>query len=106
MSYWQDCVSEAFEDAKIVASKEQIDTVVSWVEGAHDNYGTAHGHDCIPNPLCEENDRLKSLLKKEREKVACKECHGRGSITESFGSSGRSSTSTCWKCNGEGKHPL
>lgn len=101
--YWKDCIAEAFEDAGIVANQEQIDTVTSWVEGAHDNYGMSHGHDCIPNPLVEENKKLSSLLDKERRKTVCRECNGHGSISSTFGSSGRSSTSQCWVCRGEGK---
>lgn len=42
MNYWEICIQEAFEDAGIDATKEQIDTVTSWIEGAHENYGMAH----------------------------------------------------------------
>ena len=58
MEYWEECIAEAFEDAKIVATEEQIKTVAFWVEGAHDNHGLATGRDCIPNPLDTEIDRL------------------------------------------------
>jgi hypothetical protein len=58
MEYWEECISEAFDDAGITASEAQIETVASWVEGSHDNYGMAHGHDCIPNP---ENAEIKEL---------------------------------------------
>lgn len=102
MSYWEECINEAFEDAGIKASKEQIDTVISWVEGAHENYGMAHGHDCIPNPLKEEIKVLENKLQKERDKTVCRTCNGYGLIIESWGTSGRSSTSQCHACNGEG----
>ena len=102
MNYWHECISEAFDDAGIVATSEQIKTVVEFVEGAHENYGMAFGHDCIPNPLEQDNKQLKQALVDEKEKVFCKECMGKGSIT----SPGpyHSSISTCWKCRGEGKH--
>ena len=73
MDYWQECISEAFEDAGLTASKEQIDTVASWVDGAHENYGMACGHDCIPNPLETENEELKCKYKKEVQKLEKRE---------------------------------
>lgn len=102
MDYWKECISEAFEEAKIGATDEQIETVASWAESAHDNYGTAMGYDCIPNPLVQENEKLKTDLRKERDKVYCKECHGTGRIR----SSGpvRSSDTECDVCHGEGRH--
>ena len=45
MNYWDECIAEAFEEAEIIATKNQIDTVVSWAEGAHENYGLATGND-------------------------------------------------------------
>jgi DnaJ-class molecular chaperone len=99
--YWKDCISEAFEDAGLTATEEQIACVAGWVEGAHDNYGMAHGHDCIPNPLRQENDRLKDELKAERRKVVCPECKGSGRIICDVGF--RSSESECSRCRGEGK---
>ena len=101
MNYWEECIKEAFEDAGITASKEQIDTVVSWVDGAHENYGMAHGYDAIPNPLRSELDETKRALEKERSKVQCEQCNGRGRII-SYGPH-HSSNSQCLKCRGEGK---
>ena len=63
MDYWNECVSEAFEDAGITATDEQINTVAGWIEGAHDNYGMAFGHDAIPNPKDAEVERLKLTIK-------------------------------------------
>ena len=81
----------------------EIANVAGWAEGAHDNFGMAHGHDCIPNPLEEKVGRLERELKIERDKVVCPECGGRGSITTNAMHCNRSSTSQCWKCRGEGK---
>lgn len=103
MNYWQECVAEALDDAGVAATKEQIATITSWVQGAHENYGMAHGHDAIPNPLLEENARLGKALKDEQNKVTCKECNGKGSIVTSCGPT-RSASSGCWKCKGEGRH--
>lgn len=104
MDYWRECLSEAFDDARIEVTKEQLDTVAEWVQGAHDNFGLATGRECIPNPLKLENDDLRKKLSTEKSKVLCKECWGNGSVT-SFGPY-HSSTSQCSKCNGEGRHIL
>lgn len=64
MNYWEECIAEAMEDAGITATDEQVKTVADWVDGAHENYGMAHGHDCIPNPLGLEVDNLKIEMKK------------------------------------------
>lgn len=98
MDYWFECIAEAFEDAGIVATKEQINTVASWVKGAHDNYSQAHGYDCIPNPLLLENEMLKKSLDREKSKVVCDECKGKGFIV--IDGPYHSSTSYCHVCKG------
>ena len=50
MKYWEECVSCALDDAGIKASAEQIALIAGAVESSHENYGMAHGYDCIPNP--------------------------------------------------------
>jgi hypothetical protein len=65
VDYWEDCITEAMEDAGITATKEQIDTVICWVEGAHENYGMATGEEHIPNPLLAEIKDLKEGHAKE-----------------------------------------
>ncbi len=69
MNYWEECIKESFEDAGITATKEQINTVASWVEGADENHSLATGHDCIPNPLVTENERLVKRLEDERDRI-------------------------------------
>lgn len=64
MDYWHECIAESFDDAGITATEEQIKTVASWVEGAHENYGMAFGHDCIPNPMETEVNELKKKIEK------------------------------------------
>ena len=102
MDYWQECIEEAFEDAGITATREQVATVVETVEGAHDNYSMAHGHECIPNPLLEENKQLSRELRKEIDKVLCPDCNGRGRITSQGPSF--STNSECCKCRGKGRY--
>ena len=100
MDYWRECISEAFDDAKITATEEQIATVASWIEGAHDNFGLATGRDCIPNPQDTENKRLEEELEKLREELrtpACRECRGTGRLGES------ARAQTCYVCDGKGR---
>lgn len=65
MDYWTETIKEAFEDAGISATKEQLETVAGWAEGAHENYGMAHGYDAIPNPANSEIDRIKKIHEAE-----------------------------------------
>lgn len=51
MSYWNDTVTEALLPFGIVLTDEQLEAVVESIEVSHSNYGMAHGHDSIPNPL-------------------------------------------------------
>ena len=102
MNYWKECVESALDEVGLSATDEQINTIVKCIEISHDQYGMAFGHDCIPNPLVEDNKRLIEQLQIERDKKPCKECGGRGNITYNYGT--RSSTSRCDRCNGEGKH--
>ena len=80
MDYWKECITEAFEESKIVATEEQIDNVASWAEGAHENFSTANGYDCIPNPANTEIAELKRKLKREQDKTICPDCKGNGRI--------------------------
>jgi len=67
VNYWEECISEAFDDAGIIATEEQIKNVAGWVASAHENYGMAHGRDCIPNPLLSEIDQLKRKMRKSED---------------------------------------
>ncbi|KKM96242.1 hypothetical protein LCGC14_1179940, partial [marine sediment metagenome] len=80
MDYWRECIESAFDEAGIVATPEQVCSVVDYVSGGHENYGMAFGHDAIPNPIQSELDTTKAALKAEREKVHCQRCNGRGRI--------------------------
>ena len=103
MNYWDECIRSAFEDAGIVATEDQIKSVVETVQGGHENYSMYTGQDQIEPPVIQEFKKLKIKLEKEKAKRICEMCGGRGSIHESFGSIGRSSISRCISCNGEGK---
>lgn len=68
MDYWRKCIEEAFEDAGIKATKTQLDTVTSWIDGAHENYGLATGSEFIPNPMISEVEEIKREMVRQQEK--------------------------------------
>lgn len=103
-SYWIECIEMSFEEAQIQATPEQAKAVAYDVDRAHEMHAEYHGYLNIPNPLLEEIKKLKEALKEERSLVFCRVCKGQGSITENAPGINRSCTSTCWKCNGLGKH--
>lgn len=78
--YYEDTVREAFEDARIIATEEQIDTVISWVIGAAENHGMANGHDDIPSPKDCEIEKLKESHKKEIERLEKRDLQYRKSV--------------------------
>lgn len=103
MNYWEECISVAFDEAGITATNEQIKRVANDVEIAHDNHDIYRGYPTTgTSPLDQENKQIKRMLEEEREKVICKECNGTGRDI----SHGPSFTveSSCWKCNGDGRH--
>lgn len=101
MNYWEECISCAMEEAELVATPEQIKSIARFVEIARENYGIMMGHDCVPNPLRIENDRLAKQLDREKRLEHCRECDGSGRVV-SHGPY-HSSNSQCWKCSGAGK---
>lgn len=103
--YWETCIKEAFGEYEIKATDEQVNNVIEWVEGAHENYGMSHGHECIADTDIQEIERLQKELKTEKDKVHCEKCSGQGRIISLCGSSHYSNTE-CWKCRGEGRHSL
>jgi hypothetical protein len=102
MNYWEEAFCVALEEANIsFPPDEMLKRAAKILEGAHENYGMVHGHDCIPNPLRLENEKLSKELALERKKVHCKVCNGDGRITiQGFY---HSSNSECYNCKGEGK---
>lgn len=104
MNYWEECISEAFDDAVIEATQEQIQAVANWVEGSHEVYGEANGHDQIgPSDIDDKREiqQLKNDLKEEQAKILCEECKGRGVIVSKFVTF--ESRSDCYSCKGTGR---
>lgn len=103
MKYFEECISEAFDEANIIATQEQIKSVAECVEGAFDNHSQAHGYDCIPDPRDLEIKELEKKLKIEKDKVICDKCRD-GTIT--INGPVHSYISSCTYCNGEGRRTL
>jgi hypothetical protein len=66
--YFFDTIAGALEEVGIKATNEQIQIIADAVQISHDNYGMAHGYDCIPNPAVSEINKLKREFEKQREK--------------------------------------
>jgi len=68
MNYWKECIEEAFSEAGIVATDEQIQTVYEIVEGASENYGTYTGEDVANcNYSQQQEDKINKLEAELRE---------------------------------------
>lgn len=104
--YWQEAVACALDEAGISASSEQIAEIAESMSNSADMRDQYLGYDIASaNFVSNERSevaRLKKELEREKRKVICKECNGGGSIT--YDGPYHSSTSSCFKCNGEGRH--
>lgn len=99
--YWEECIEIAFEEYGIVATKEQIKQVAGDVEVSHENYGMAHGHYAIPNPLSIEIKRLEKALVDEKKEYHCHICIGRGYVI--YFHAEKKVTEPCWNCRSKGR---
>lgn len=104
--YWEDHAEIAVNEAGLTATPEQISVIAGVIESAHEFYGQMHGHDVASANFHGEQrreiERLQREVAKEKSKVTCKTCGGNGWITTQ--GPYHSSTSQCWKCNGDGRH--
>lgn len=101
-NYWFETLAESFVEHGITATDEQIALVANDVQGSHENYGLAFPTPSGPHPLQRELDDTKKKLRKEQDKIVCRECWGEGRLI-SYGPY-HSGNSQCWKCRGEGRH--
>ena len=104
--YWKLCVEEAFSEAGIEATDEQINTVAGVVEGGHEVFGEMTGLDVANKNFHQKEasdlETARSELAEEREKVRCEACKGIGSTTIAVGAS-HWSTDSCHECGGSGR---
>lgn len=106
MKYWNEVISQSLDDLGIKLTDAQIDSIAADVECSHENYSMYSGSDVADANLAatnkRERDELEAKLRTERDKIICREYNGHGWIT-SIGPC-HSSTSSCWKCKGDGRH--
>ena len=106
MDYWKECISIAADECGLVLTEEQLECLADSVEGGHENYGMAFGHDCIPNPVesrvQEELQNLKREIQKREEwecsTKPCRTCTTTGGVKDSWGRD-----MTCPNCDGKGR---
>jgi len=104
--YWRECVAIGAEECGAKLTAEQIDCIAGSVQGGHENYGMASGDDVASSnryaDLESALERERDAVRKERNKVLCSACKGRGRIYSAGPYHG--SDSECWKCRGDGRH--
>ena len=101
LKYWIECLNESLESHGIILAPEKIELIAKDIECSHECMDMAFP---VPdfNPYRDTSEKLKVELVREKSKVHCRTCDGRGVIT-SYGPI-HSGTSSCYKCNGEGRH--
>lgn len=103
MNYWEEVLCEALDSMGIpIPSDETLRLGSKTIESGHECFGSMHGHECIPNPISLDNERLRKKLEIEISKVGCKECGGSGRLE--YMSGPLACNSQCDRCAGEGKH--
>lgn len=98
--YYAEGLAESLEEHGVKATSEQIKAIAKDVVLFAESIGQAF---YVPeDPGIREADLLRKELERERAKVICRVCNGTGNNI-SHGPY-HSSYSTCWKCNGNGRH--
>jgi len=70
MDYWTEHADIAISEAGLTATKAQLDIIAGVIEGAHDHYGQAMGHDVATSNFvgAQERERKDALRQLEEEK--------------------------------------
>lgn len=109
--YWREAVMYAFEgidrfDVIEGLGKEQLDEIGEALATSAEHQSMAFGWDVASSnraaDIKRQEDDLRQELARERRKITCRSCNGHG-YTVSQGPY-HSSTSSCFKCNGAGRH--
>ena len=99
--FWREVVSDALCEHGVTASDTQIAFIATDIQGCAENMDMAFPTPSGPSPELQELEKLRKELKRERNKVVCPECRGRGE--EYFRGPYHGSLQTCWKCSGAGR---
>lgn len=104
IEYWEECISEAACELELNITDEQLNGLAKSVDAGHESYGQAfYAPPISEHPVFAQVKELERQLNEEKEKVVCSICGGTGKETGLVGTSHRY-ISTCWKCNGDGRH--
>ena len=97
--YWQECISEAFEEAGLEATESQINSVARFVQDVSGTENMAFPPPCTKGETLEELEvkKLQADLERERNKKVCKACNGSGWVP-----CGSSHNASCTSCDGTG----
>lgn len=106
MNYWEECISEAFDEFGVNATEQQIKDVAECVEGAYENYGMYSGNDVASlnykSDAEIELEKIKKDLEDNRIYLAttepCSTCNTKGFVKDGWGRS-----VTCMNCDGKGR---
>lgn len=93
MNYWKECISIAVDELGLALTDEQLEYLADAVEGGHENYGTAFGYDCIPNPVeSRAQEELRELKRKNQQNEdwinrtkPCRTCTTTGGVKDEGG---------------------
>ncbi len=85
LDYWVECVGISLDERNIVVTEQQILEIAKDMQGAHEMYGMAFGHDCIPNPLKTEIKQLEGKLVKQEECNNSREQNWRNAVARAAG---------------------
>lgn len=102
--YWCEAVADAFDDVGAYAAwqtltPDQQARIGRNLEGAAEGQSMAFH---VPeNPMIRQIEDLEASLRKERSKVGCPTCRGRGRVE--FGAGPWWVNTDCDACHGEGK---
>jgi hypothetical protein len=104
LDYWSDALGEALSevDAFGALTTEQRRIAAKVLSGAHECYGMAFYSPPPSEFEQSEVKRLERLLANERSLVFCRVCQGTG--REEHMSGPWHVNTSCYKCNGQGKH--
>jgi DnaJ-class molecular chaperone len=109
--YWREAVMEAFEginrfDLVKDLTKEQLDDIGEALATSSECQSMAFGWDVASAnryaDIQRTEDNLRKEIRKERDKVTCRECGGQGRLRYNAGP--WAVDTGCMKCNGEGRH--
>jgi DnaJ-class molecular chaperone len=109
--YWREAVMYAFEgidrfDLVKDLTKEQLDDIGEALATSAEHQSMAFGWDVASANRHAEiqrtEDNLRKEIRRERDKITCRQCNGHGWATTQ--GPYHYSTSQCFKCHGEGRH--